>query len=299
MPTFGNQRIQELTMGGLERAGGAQGFESAPQVGDISQLLQMLMGGGQGLQGLMQQLQGLQGMPTATPEIQQYAQQAAFAPLQGLQPALQDALLQAANSANQRGLAGGSSIAAAMQAQAVPRIMGPAFAQAQGRMGELLLQLPLQQRQLALQGIQTGQGLIGTGMQGAQAQQGLRESAFNQLQQALSRAASERDWQKQAKGQGGLLRKLLGGALGAALSFIPGVGPIIGPVVGGAVAGGGGGGVGGAAQGLMGLFGGGGAGGGANPLSQGQRFGNDFGGGGYAPSAGYSPYAPPQGFGMA
>jgi len=235
MPVGLNERIGQLTQGGLERAGGFQGFESSPQIQQLTQLLQQLM---QERQGLVGQLQGLQGLPQVTPEIQQYAQQAAFAPLQGLQPALQDALLQASNAANQRGLSR-SSIAAAMQAQAVPRVMGPAFAQAQGRMGELLMQIPLQQRQLMLQGIQTGQGLFGAGLQGAGAQQGLRESAFNQLQQALSRAAAERDYQKQQKSQGGLLRKILGAGLGTALSFIPGVGPFLGPAVGGAVAGGG------------------------------------------------------------
>src|SRR3990172_3410214 len=130
---------QNLTIGSKELL---QGFMNRADIGagqlpDLASLLQMI-------QGLQQERMGLQGITQATPEIQGLARQAAFAPLQGLRTQLDQALLQAANAASSRGL-GRGSISAALQAQAVPQIMEPALARAQGLESQLLLDLPFRE----------------------------------------------------------------------------------------------------------------------------------------------------------
>lgn len=190
-------------------------------------------------QRLMQERMGINQISQASPELQQLAQQAAYAPIQGMQPYLQDALMQAGNTAASRGL-GRSTISAALQAQAVPRIMQPALAQAQGQYSQALLDLPFQERQLRMQSLGQGMELNQLGMQNAQGQQNLRMSAFDMLQHAQSSAQAQLEFQKSQKGSGfGRALAGIGGALAG--SFLGPIGGAIGGKVAGAIAGGGGG----------------------------------------------------------
>lgn len=237
MPTGLERQVGRSVRRGLSLA--EQGAMEAPGIGQ-------LQGGFQGLLQLLQQLEQERGragqITSATPEIQGLAQQAAFAPLQGMQPFLQEGLLQAQQFGARRGL-GQGSIAAAQQARAIPQIMGPALAQAQGRFSELLLELPLRERQLALQSVGLGGELAGqqAGVIGQQA--GLRESAFNQLLSAQARGQEEAQLQRSRRGGLGRLLGGLGGALAG--GFLGPVGAALGGRIGGMLGGGGGGGGGG------------------------------------------------------
>lgn len=187
------------------------------------------------LAALQGERQGLNQITSASPEVQALARQAAFAPLEGLQTSLDSALLQAANAASSRGL-GRGSISAALQAQAVPQIMGPALARAQGLESQLLLDIPFRERAFGLESLGAGQNLLGMGLQG-------RQSTFANLAQALESSMQERqhDFQKKQarRGPGQLLGGLLGAGLGA---FTGGIGSVLGAGIGRSILGGGGGG---------------------------------------------------------
>lgn len=202
-----------------------QGANQAP---GIMQLMQLL----QGLQGERGALgQQISGITSASPEVQQLAHQAAFAPVEGLRSQLDAALLQAANSASSRGL-GRGSISAALQAQAVPQVMGPALANAQGLESQLLLDIPFRERQF--QG-QFGLQSLGLGGQFAGQQMGLRDMAFANLSRSIEQGLQERQFKH---GQGGGIGRALGGILGAGLGmFTGGLGSSLGRGLGGMLGG--------------------------------------------------------------
>lgn len=174
---------------------------------------------------LQEERQGLNQITSASPEVQALARQAAFAPLEGLRTSLDSALLQAANSASGRGL-GRGSISAALQAQAVPQIMEPAMARAQGLESQLLLDIPFRERAFGLESLGAGQNILGQLMQ-------QRQMPFANLAQALESTMQERqhDFQKkQARGGAG---RLIGGLLGAGLgAFTGGIGAGVGGFLG-------------------------------------------------------------------
>lgn len=220
--------IEQLMYGADTQYGQTQG---------LGQISQQWSGLEQERQGLMSERQGINQINQMDPALQQLAQNAAYAPLQGMQPALQDALLQAGNAAAGRGL-GRSTISAALQAQAVPRIMQPVLAQAQGQYSQALLDLPFQERQLRMQSLGQGMDINQLGMRNAIGQQGLRESAFDMLQRAQSSAQAQLEFQKSQKG--GMARGLLGLAGGIAGQFLGPIGGAVGAKIGDAIGGGGG-----------------------------------------------------------
>ena len=184
-----DRRAGDLEMGLLEGTG--TDWLNSPTIGGMAQLLRQLL----------QERQGLQGITQASPQIQGLARQAAFAPVQAVHSQLGGVLQQALEQASARGIPY-STILGGLQGQGIQQLMAPALAQAQGTYAQSLLDLPFRERQFGLQSIGLGQSLAGQ-------QQGLRESAFNQLQQALARGQFQ---QQQRSGAG---RRFLGGALGA------------------------------------------------------------------------------------
>lgn len=233
MPTGFENQIGRSIRGTLGQAEGA--FGQAPGVDQI----------GGGMEQLLQLLRSLEAergrvgqIGPASSQVQSIAHQAAFAPLQGMQPFLEQALTQASQAAGRRGL-GRGSIQAALQAQAIPQIMAPALANAQGRYSELLLEVPFRERQQALQSIGLGGQLAGQQGQVFGQQQQLRESAFNQLLQAQASAQQEAQLQRQRRG--GLGRTL--GSLGGMVAggFLGPLGGALGSRLGSSLFGGGGG----------------------------------------------------------
>jgi len=218
---------EQISIGGRENLlnfmNQSQGdLGQAPGLGQLLQLLQSL-------QGERAQLgQRMQAPMSATPEQQALAHQAAFQPLEGLRPTLDAALLQAANAATSRGL-GRGSISAALQAQAVPQIMGPALANAQGLESQMLLDIPFRERQM--QG-QFGLQSLGLGGELAGQQMGLRQSVFANLAQAIEQSRAERGFKSQQNQQGGFGRALGGLAGGLLGSFLGPVGAGLGAGLG-------------------------------------------------------------------
>ena len=232
MPLSGRDRDyaeRKLYRGGMESLaqGRARGLAEAPDMASIMELLNQLPGIYQGLEAERQGIMGRFG-PT-DPNTQRLAQQAAFAPIEGMRPYLERALSQAANQAGARGMPQ-SSISAALQAQAIPQIMEPALAQARGQYSQNLLDLPFRQAALGLESVGMGANLSGI-LSGAAGQRaGLRSQAFADLGQAMSHAqmaqqlAKERSQSGFWKSMGGLLGGLGGAAITGGLSAIPGIG---------------------------------------------------------------------------
>lgn len=204
-------KLKARTKTTIQGAGGAE-------ANAISQILSM--GGGDLANAPTMQmiLQALQG-PTA--QDRRLAYQASFGGLaQGLKPQLDEALRMAREQVANRGIPI-STISAAQQALAVPRVMNPALAQAQQTYAGSLLQLPFQR----------------AGMMGQ-----VRGQAFATQQANLSRMLQERgmntttDTYKQGTS---LWKKLLGTAIGAVGAAFGGpIGAAAGNAIGGALFGG-------------------------------------------------------------
>jgi hypothetical protein len=211
-------------------------FAQAPTIGGISGTLSDVDLLNQRLFGDVSR--ALANRNVLDPQMVEFARQAAFEPLKGLDPFIRERATQLGDVAASRGL-GRSSVSAAMQARALPQILGPAAAQAQGQFAQNILGLRQQGFQEQLQGIGAQSGLLGQRAGIAGQRQGLRESAFSQLMRATHSAQAEREFQTQQKQQGGFLKKLLGGAASAFLGPIAGA---AGGAIGGLFGGGGGGG---------------------------------------------------------
>jgi hypothetical protein len=228
MPHRGLERqVDTSAREGLSAA--QQGLSEAPSQQELVQLFRQLF---QQTGGLQQERQRLSEISPASLQVQQLARQAAFAPVEGLRTFLDDALTQAAQPAQSRGV-GRSSISAALQARAVPQIMGPALAQAQGLESQLLLDIPFRERQFGLQSVGLGGQL--NQLQGGfgEALGGLRESAFVNLQRQS--AFANQIAQQRRQQHGGFFRALAGVAGLAAGSFLGPIGGAIGQRVAGAI----------------------------------------------------------------
>jgi len=197
-----------------------EGFGQAPSIESMNRMLQNLESERNRLSA---ERRGLSRISAADPEIQRLAHQAAFAPIAGARGALDEALSFAASRSASRGL-GRSSIAAANQALALRQILNPLIAQATGLESQLLLDVPFRERQFGLQSAGLGSQILGQGFQFQQGAQGLRESAFTQLQRAISQGAAEREFQLEQKSRRGFrpVGRALGGIAGAGLSAFTG-----------------------------------------------------------------------------